>query len=302
MGETEQHNAMSDQRMTALFRRAIEAENERAMALGYPVERMDESRRPYLLYPDGHRKYYDSGRDLFFAVYPDGTREYNDESHGAGIPLSLCQTVPAGNGSVPAGSRRPEVLVFAGPNGSGKSTITGWARISGRYINADDIKRTDEISDLSAAQMAEEQREKCLSERRDFTFETVLSTPRNIGLLRRAKEAGFLVRSVFVLTESPDINILRVQCRVEKGGHSVPRDRIISRHPKSLRMLSALVGLSDICHVFDNSGDSRSLSLIFSKRDGLCRSYANDLWDRERISSLTGIPADQLRQDSMSEA
>ena len=37
----------------------------------------------------------------------------------------------------------PEVIVFAGPNGSGKSTITRLAKTIGKYINADDIKRTN---------------------------------------------------------------------------------------------------------------------------------------------------------------
>ena len=38
----------------------------------------------------------------------------------------------------------PEVMVFAGPNGSGKSTITRMAKTVGIYINADDIKKSNE--------------------------------------------------------------------------------------------------------------------------------------------------------------
>ena len=34
----------------------------------------------------------------------------------------------------------PEIIVFAGPNGSGKTTITHMAKITGVYINADDIE------------------------------------------------------------------------------------------------------------------------------------------------------------------
>ena len=45
----------------------------------------------------------------------------------------------------------PEVIVFAGPNGSGKSTITRLAKTIGKYINADDIKRTNLCTDLEAA-------------------------------------------------------------------------------------------------------------------------------------------------------
>lgn len=79
--------------------------------------------------------------------------------------------------------RLPEVIVFAGPNGSGKSTITRVAKIGGKYINADDIKRTTLCTDLEAAIKAEELRERMIVDRKDFTFETVLSTDRNLLLL-----------------------------------------------------------------------------------------------------------------------
>ncbi|MCL2443108.1 MAG: hypothetical protein FWD13_06525 [Treponema sp.] len=50
---------------------------------------------------------------------------------------------------------KPIVLVFAGPNGSGKSTVTKLMPLSGVYINADDIKKENNISDLEAAEQAE---------------------------------------------------------------------------------------------------------------------------------------------------
>ena len=87
----------------------------------------------------------------------------------------------------------PEVMFFAGPNGSGKSTITRMARIVGEYINADDIKRTTLCSDLEAAQRAEELRESMVAQKKDFTFETVLSTDRNLNLLKKAKDNGYFI-------------------------------------------------------------------------------------------------------------
>lgn len=109
--------------------------------------------------------------------------------------------------------RLPEVIVFAGPNGSGKSTITQMAKVRGEYINADDIKRTTLCTDLEAAAKAEELREYMIENKRDFTFETVLSTERNLFLLQRAKEQGYFVRGIYVLTANVDINVARVQYR-----------------------------------------------------------------------------------------
>ena len=85
----------------------------------------------------------------------------------------------------------PEIIVFAGPNGSGKSTITKLAKIIEPHINADDIKRTNHCTDLEAAQMAEAMRERCINEHKSFTFETVLSTDRNLKLLKKARPNFF---------------------------------------------------------------------------------------------------------------
>lgn len=43
---------------------------------------------------------------------------------------------------------------------------------------------------MEAAVKAEELRERMIVDRKDFTFETVLSTDRNLLLLQRAKEKG----------------------------------------------------------------------------------------------------------------
>ena len=71
-------------------------------------------------------------------------------------------------------SKKPEIIVFAGPNGSGKSTITKMAKIIEPYINADEIKRTNLCTDILAAQIAEQLRNKCGDKKESFTFETVL--------------------------------------------------------------------------------------------------------------------------------
>ena len=115
----------------------------------------------------------------------------------------------------------PEIIVFAGPNGSGKTTITRMAKIIEPYINADDIKMTTHCSDLDAAMQAERLREEQLSHGEGFTFETVLSTERNLRLLQRAKEKGFFIRCIYVLTTDVAINVSRVRSRQAVGGQCV---------------------------------------------------------------------------------
>lgn len=81
---------------------------------------------------------------------------------------------------------------------------------------------------MDAAIKAEELREKALSEKSNFTFETVLSTERNLLLLKRAKEQGYFIKCIYELTADPMINVMRVKSRFAAGGHDVPQDKIIS--------------------------------------------------------------------------
>lgn len=182
--------------------------------------------------------------------------------------------------------RLPEVTVFAGPNGSGKSTITRMARIVGVYINADDIKKANLCTDLEAAIKAEELREKMVYEKNDFTFETVLSTDRNLLLLKKAKEQGYFIRGIYVLTANADINVARVNVREALGGHGVPENKIRSRYKKALALVPQLVEVCDILHIYDNTKEPFR---IFKKKKDIYYRWSNQYWTNLDIETLTGI-------------
>ena len=172
--------------------------------------------------------------------------------------------------------RLPELIVFAGPNGSGKSTITRMAKTVGEYINADDIKRTTLCSDMEAAIKAEELREKMIESKKDFTFETVLSTERNLLLLRKAKEQGYFIRGIYVLTSNADINVARVSAREALGGHGVPEEKIRKRYERALKLIPQ----------YDNTDIPFR---IFKKRKDVYYRWENKYWTNEQIEKLTGI-------------
>ena len=178
---------------------------------------------------------------------------------------------------------KPKVLVFAGPNGSGKSTVSKGHPVNGVYVNADEIKKHRGCSDLEAAQEAELIRESLLVSLKSFTFETVLSTERNLILLEKAKDAGYVIESIFVLTADVELNVKRIKVRVLKGGHDVPEDKIRSRYSKSLQMLNKLVAISDTCIVVDNT----IIPEVIYKKDLIGEVFlSNDFWDEQDIREL----------------
>ncbi|MDO5297713.1 MAG: hypothetical protein Q4F00_13980 [bacterium] len=185
----------------------------------------------------------------------------------------------------------PEIIVFAGPNGSGKSTITRMAKIAGKYINADDIKQTTLCSDIEAAIKAEELRERMMVLKEEFTFETVLSTERNLDLLKRAKNNGYFVRGIYVLTADVSINVARVKVREALGGHGVPEDKIRTRYVRALNLLPKLINICDILHIYDNTKEPFR---IFKKRKNIFFYWENKYWKKSDIEKLTGIRKWQL--------
>ena len=179
----------------------------------------------------------------------------------------------------------PQLLVLAGPNGSGKTTVTSDIQTVGVYVNADDIKIAAGCTDLQAAEQATQARESLLRARADFTFETVLSTDRNLDLLRRAKTAGYQITAIFILTTDAAVNVARVRARVVTGGHDVPEDKIRSRYDRSLANLPALIDLSDTVMIIDNTNDP---TCIFARdATGSVTEPTRD-WPEDRINRLLG--------------
>jgi predicted ABC-type ATPase len=101
-------------------------------------------------------------------------------------------------------------------------------------------------------------RQKLVETRKSFTFETVMSSPDKIDLLKKAKEVGFRTYLYYVATEDPDINVSRVKHRVKTGGHNVPKDKIIQRYYRSLDLLIPAIKQTDRAYIFDNSGTELS--------------------------------------------
>ena len=196
--------------------------------------------------------------------------------------------------------RKPVLIVIAGPNGSGKTSTTRlvikheWAEQC-VYINPDEIAQSKfgDWNDVNAVRQAVEYcetwREQLLQERKDFIFETVLSSEGKVDFMKRAKEAGYFIRMFFICTESPTINAARIAKRVMEGGHDVPIQKIISRYMKAIVNAEKVARFADRVYFYDNSIDDQNAQLLFRTIDGkLAKQYADTLpqWTETIIESI----------------
>jgi predicted ABC-type ATPase len=172
----------------------------------------------------------------------------------------------------------PALWIIAGPNGSGKSTLYGSRRdaIYGNTILSDATRPFWIINpDLLAARIRSAERlgrlaanieavkrieawlDASIDAHQSIGVETVLSTDKYRRLVRAAKKRGFQIRLVYVILQSPAMNVARVQVRVKKGGHDVPSEKIEDRWHRSLRQLPWFLRQADWALLLDNSGELR---------------------------------------------
>ena len=138
-----------------------------------------------------------------------------------------------------------------------------------------------------ASVLADFLRRKLLAGSVSFTFETVMSEPGKVNLLREAQGLGFRTYLYYVATEDPEINITRVGLRVAQGGHDVPRDKIISRYHRSLALVGNAIRHTDRAFFFDTSGED-SLLIAESvggdrpelRSDSIPRWFETYVWDK----------------------
>lgn len=85
-------------------------------------------------------------------------------------------------------------------------------------------------------------------------------------LMRQAKEAGYIVRLIFLFTVSTALNEARVMHRVMSGGHNIPVDVIRRRHARGLERLADCWDVCDEGVIADAS--SREPYPVLTKEKG----------------------------------
>lgn len=169
----------------------------------------------------------------------------------------------------------PVLHVIAGSNGAGKSSF--YERVLApstlEFVNADTIAAEQWPGDeathaYEAAQLAAERREELLSARRSFVTETVFSHESKVKLIRLASQSGYFVM-LHVIIVPETLAVARVQERVAHGGHSVPEDKIRSRHQRLWGHLVNAIPIANETRVYDNSLARQPFRTVAIFRNGV---------------------------------
>lgn len=186
--------------------------------------------------------------------------------------------------NVMMGRREPMALVYAGPNGSGKSTFRQYMEVAGPYISSDEIMRATLCTDIEAAAKSTELRTQAIHNHADFTFEMVMTTERNMRILHEARENGYFIRCIYVLTKDPKINTERIKNRLQLGGNDLSEEVVCERYERALRQIPQLIALSDSIHIFDNT--DMPFRIFKKEKDEAGEIFSNAYWSREEIEAL----------------
>lgn len=98
-------------------------------------------------------------------------------------------------------------------------------------------------------------REHLLKKAISFSFETVMSHPSKLDEIIEAKKLGYKIYFYFICLDEPRLNVSRVKNRVQKGGHDVATDKILSRYTNTLNNLFSAIKIADRAYLFDNSNE-----------------------------------------------
>lgn len=152
-------------------------------------------------------------------------------------------------------------------------------------LEGDEIRLTPNFKpSYEAALIADFLRHFLIKKGSKLAFETVMSHESKIEVLDLASHNGYKNYLYFICTESPKINIDRVNSRVQKGGHFVKPEDIESRYFATLNQLEAAVKKTYRTFVYDNSEKSSTLILeVFQGKDVKFHSETIPAWVNEYL-------------------
>ena len=121
-------------------------------------------------------------------------------------------------------------------------------------IIVDPDKLTAEMGgdEYEGGKLAVDKLERALTDGVSFTQETTLSGGYTRKLARRAKDAGYYIRLYYIGLDTAQESLLRIENRVRKGGHDIPRRDVENRFKRRFEDIAKILPYCDEARFFDN--------------------------------------------------
>lgn len=169
------------------------------------------------------------------------------------------------------------IEIVAGPNGSGKSTFgevyftaLGESKI---YLNPDLIAAGISLAGpgvaaIQAGRILISEVKNRIKAGESFCFESTLSGITWAPILSEARRLGYSIRIYYLYLNRIEKNLARIKKRVRMGGHNIPDEAVIRRHPRCFRNFWDIYRpICDDWSVFDNTGAQPRLKMTKEQFD-----------------------------------
>lgn len=146
--------------------------------------------------------------------------------------------------------------IIAGVNGTGKSSLRGVLEgqgvTLGRVIDPDYIAKKHNYNMIMAGKQAIKEINDCLSMNVSFTQETTLAGKRIEKTIIQARKQGYYIIMYYIGLNSMEESLYRIENRVRKGGHNIPKEDVIRRFDNRYSSIKDVLCYCDEVHFYDN--------------------------------------------------
>lgn len=177
--------------------------------------------------------------------------------------------------------------IVGGVNGVGKSSLIGSlkSRLNdfGVIIDVDKINENFGGDRLQGGKHAISLINDCIAKGITFTQETTLSGVRTEKTIAKAKEKGYFIRLYYVGLDTVSESLERIENRVRKGGHNIPKDDVLKRFEHRFENLEKILPYCDIAYFYDNFNGYREVGMY---KNGEIITHGNEqpTWMKELVA------------------